>query len=156
MKNLKFILIAIFSIIFLVTACKKEEQPMPQTPTPMPLSFSGVVFEQLRTDSIGSYNYGVKKVIAPATGVYLLPTTGGNGISNNSYDSLSVNFQSGDSIHVGAWKDGNEAWIEPYVGPYSNSGGNPHFKIRTKLYFNGILLYDTISINGQYWFHRLP
>lgn len=150
-------------LMLILFSCKKDalkETPVAQENP----RFSGVVFIQLRTDSLNFYNYGVKKVVAPMTGAYLLPQTGGNGVSHNVYDSMAVNFHSGDSIHVGAWKDGNEPYIEnplpgggyQYVGPYSNVGGNPHFKIRAKLYFNGTLLHDTISINGQYWFKRLP
>lgn len=151
---MKSIVFPYLLLIFLFSCKKDAQEATPNVPTVS--QFSGVVFIQLRTDSISSYNYGVKKVVAPMTGVYLLPQTGSNGISHNTYDSMAVNFHSGDSIHVGAWKDGNEPWIEPYIGPYSSAGGNPHFKIRAKLYFNGILLHDTISINGQYWFRRLP
>lgn len=144
-------LLAISLLAISLIACKKTEPLEPVSVQPTQNLFSGVVFIQLDASTVNTYNYGVKKVVAPSTGVYLLPTTGSNGISSNLRDSLPVNFQSGDSIHVGAWKDGNEPFIEPYSGT-----GNINYKIRTKVYFNGILLHDTISINGQYWFKRLP
>lgn len=149
----KLILFGLLATALTLTSCKKEKAitPIEDVPTTVTSNFSGVVFIQVKGDSLNTFNYGVKKVVAPATGVYLLPTTGSNGVSNHLYDSLAVPFQSGDSIHVGAWKDGNEPFIEPYSG-----SGNLNFKIRTKLYFQGVLLHDTVSINGQYWFKRLP
>lgn len=128
-------------------ACKKDSHPE-QVSQQALITFTGVVFTQIKADSTSLYAYGVHRITGPASVDSLLPIHAWIGYSNNVQDSIAVAFQSGDSVHVGAYKPNNEAFIEP-------QSQNPNFKIRTKVYLNGTKVRDTISIGGQYWW-RLP
>lgn len=143
--------ILILAITFLVgmfVACNKDKAiaPTPTPATPQTL-FTGVVFIQLKTDSLNLYTYGVHRVVSPTIIDSLYPLHAWIGHSTNTKDSVSLPFQSGDSLVIGAYKDDE---------PTNLYTTNLNVLMRTKVYLNGVVIYDTTSVGGQYWFPRLP
>lgn len=140
----KTILILAMSLLIgtMTTSCKKETvKPMVEVTEQVANPFTGVVFSH-KNDSVSFYEYGIK-LATPPNGVYIYPTNGQNGMSTNSYDSIPINFISGTYVHVGA---GVFSLNEPFI-----ETTNPNFMVRTKVYFNGVKVLDTASVNGQYW-----
>lgn len=150
MKKSILILAVALSIGATLTSCKKEKtiEPVTVEVVENTNAFTGVVFTQLKADSTSLYQYGVHKIIATGVVDSLLPLHAWTGLSNNVSDTFTVNFSSGDSVHVGAYKPNNEPFIEPL-------SQNINFKIRTQIFLNSIQVFDTISIGGQYWL-KLP
>lgn len=150
MKKSILILAATFLIGASLTSCKKEKVIAPQSVEVVENTntFTGVVFTQLKADSTSLYQYGVHRIVSANVVDSLLPLHAWTGLSNNVSDTFTVNFSSGDSVHVGAYKPNNEPFIEPL-------SQNINFKIRTQIFLNGVIVFDTTSIGGQYWL-KLP
>jgi hypothetical protein len=126
MKNLRFILIAAFSLMLTATSCKKEKQPEPSPAAPVAVTYSNISFDIALVDKGGSLYSTWTTVFTGPFNAYIVC----NNIKIDSLTNLNVTvttsgfmdcpISSYTALNTKSFKiqDGANNYIEVYTGTF--------------------------------------
>lgn len=134
-------IIAIAIVLFMIS-CTKDKIIEPVSKITPTSTWTGIVYAKINLADTSTFSYAVHKITAPNIYNVLLPIGGGYlGHSNHIKDSIPLILNTGDSLAIGGYIKEESSVI--------------NLNLRTKLYHNGVLIFNNANIDGQFWI-KLP